>query len=156
MRNALLLVAVALAGCQPYRAGSFAGPRGSFVGEHRTVGCLDVAVEAAQDPEASGPVAGLILANRCDVGVVVDVGAIAATGRYPDGAEVRLLPYDPADEIRPAMLEARSVASEHIELVPADEDEVLFTQWCIDLARLDRARPSERPVVVCFANGVRV
>jgi len=155
VRAASLVVVITLAGCQGYRAGSFAGPRGAFKGEQRTVGCLDIAVTPTHALDAYGPVVGLTIANRCDVGVVVDVGAIRATGRDPGGSEIRLGAYDPAFEIRPAMLEARSVATEHLELLRMDRNEALFTQWCVDLAKLDRERPSDRPVVVCFANGVR-
>lgn len=155
----LLLAAAALSGafaCQGYRAGSFtARPYGSFEGQRRTVGCLDVAVTPTRDQEAYGPVAGLTIANRCDVGVTVDIGAIRASGRYPDGTATRLHAYDPGFEIRPGMLEARSVAREQIEYLPNDSAEVLFAEWCLDLARLDRTRPSDRPVLVCFSNGVR-
>jgi hypothetical protein len=145
---------VALAGCQGYRAGSFAGMTGPFAGERRTVGCLDVAVTALDDPAAVGPAVGFTIANRCDAAVAVDLGAVRATGRVPGGDVIALHAFDPALEIRPAVLEARSVAQENLEYRAPAGAEIAFTEWCVDVARLDARRPSDAPVLVCFAHGV--
>ncbi len=152
----LILVLIASAGCSGYQAGSFKGLQGSFGGEQRTVGCLDVAVAAETDAEAVGPVAGITVANRCDTAVKVDINAIIATGREPGGDIIRLQPYDPAWEIRAATLEARSIAQEYIEYQAPMDKELSFTEWCLDLRNLDVNRPSAQPVLVCFTNGVRI
>ncbi len=153
----LLLLLIASAGCSGYQGGSFKGLQGgTFGGEHRTVGCLDIAIAAATDSEAVGPVAGITVANRCDVAVKVDINAIIATGREPNGDVIALQPYDPAWEIRAATLEARSIAQEYIEYQAPMDKELSFTEWCLDLRNLDVNRPSAKSVLVCFANGVQI
>jgi hypothetical protein len=155
VRGTAIIALALVSGCQGYQAGTFRHFNAELAGERRTVGCLDVAVADTNDAEALGPVAGITIANRCDVAVTVDIGAIRATGRRPDGDVIALRAYDPAWEIRPARLEARSVATEYIEYQPPPQQELLFTEWCLDLARVDAKRPSDAPVLVCFANGVR-
>src|SRR5688500_16991494 len=82
MRLQILLVGtMGLAGCG-YRSGSFAGPRGTFAGEHVTVGCLDLGVDRAQDAQAEGPVIAYEFGNRCDRAATVDLGALVVTGRH--------------------------------------------------------------------------
>ncbi|RMH38712.1 MAG: hypothetical protein D6689_18925 [Deltaproteobacteria bacterium] len=151
--RALMCLVAATAGCAGYTAGSFRGSAGPMEGQRRTVGCLDVAVAHAFDPAAVGPVARIAIANRCDRAVRVDLGAIRAVGRGPGNRAVMLVPYDPRGEIRPAAIEARTTAVEWIEYQPPGGRPDLFTQWCLDLAAIDAARPSDRPVRVCFAHG---
>jgi len=152
----LLLLLIASAGCSGYQAGSFKGLQGTFGGERRTVGCLDVAIAAETDTDAVGPVAGITVANRCDVAVKVDINAIIATGREPNGDVIALAPYDPAWEIHAATLEARAVAQEYIEYQAPQDAELSFSEWCLDLRNLDVKRPTDLPVMVCFANGVEI
>lgn len=106
--------------CHAYQPGSIPGS---------TVGCLDVGVELESDPLAEGPVAAYTIGNRCDAAVVVDLGAVRATA---GGRQVSH--YDPRGEIRPKVLEARSVATENIEYAAHPGDRL-----CLDLSRIDSA-----------------
>jgi hypothetical protein len=147
-----LLAAATIAGCGGYRAGSFAGLGGSFAGERRTVGCLDLAVAPVDDAAAAGPVAAITFANRCDAGVVIDLTAIAATGRDLGGREVAMGRFDPDREIGAGLLEARTIGRELIEYQPLDGGPAPY-DLCLDLSAVDVAEPSPTPVVVCLRGG---
>jgi hypothetical protein len=84
-------------------------------------GCVDVHVAAAWPSEATGPVAVIDLGNRCEHGVVVDLGALRAVAEQVDATgttPVVLVPYDPKQEIRPRTLAPGAHGDEWIELHP--------------------------------------
>lgn len=149
---AALLTAAAIAGCGGYKAGSFRALSGSFAGEHRTVGCLDLAVEPVSDAAAAGLVAGITFANRCDVAVVLDLLAIEAVGRDLDGREIPMTAFDPDRELRPGLLEARTIGREVLEYQPLGGGPAPY-DLCLDLARVDAAAPSPTPIVACLRGG---
>jgi len=147
MRGVALIVVAAA--CQGYRAGAFRGLGHEFTGERLTVGCLDVAIEAVADPAAEGTAVGFTLGNRCDAAVRVDLRAATATVHYRDGRAGPAVPFDPRRELRPAWLEARSIAREVIEY-QAPHDAGPPFEVCLDLARIDTSEPSPLPVTVCI------
>ncbi len=149
-----LAVVLVAAGCQGYRPDSFSTMTGPFVGEARTVGCLDVAVASSDDPQADGPVARVTLGNRCDAGVVVDFGALRGSAVLLDGSTMHLRPFDPNGEIRPATLDARAVARETIEFALPPEMPADVVEWCVDIGGLD-AGTARAQQLVCFPVGVQ-
>lgn len=101
--RAAALIACVLAACHAYQPGTLApGPGGTAA----TAGCLDVAITPRPELRAVGPVVEIAVANRCDRPVEIDFGSIRAPGYAA---------FDPRDEIRPALLDARSTAIEVIE-----------------------------------------
>ena len=127
---------------------------GPDAGQLRTIGCLDFAISPLSDPEAEGPAAELIFANRCDEAVVVDLGAIRATAVLFDGSRLALWPYDPEGELRRATLDARARANENIEYqLPASLQEHP-QHLCLDISAVDTgARPGPRVVACVRATG---
>jgi hypothetical protein len=119
-----------LAGCT-YKPGSFVSADSTFRGQRVSVGCLDVAIERHDDLPI-GPVLGYQFANRCDHLTTVDLGAAVVIGRNAEGAEVRLLPYDPRTEIRPVPLDARKVGGESLAYWAGRA----MPQVCVDVASL--------------------
>lgn len=143
-------------GCATYRPGSFAAPGQGFSGQHRTVGCFDVAVELMPADVTSDPVIGYTAGNRCDEAVRLDLGAVRVVGRTGGGREVELAPFDPEGQLRSALLEARSVAREQISYraapVAADpEPGSPLVSVCVELGGLaDRGAAPDR-VEACLA-----
>lgn len=134
VRIAVLIVCAA--GCQSYQPGSFSHARDARTSARATVGCLDVAVERYWDAAAVGPTARVAVANRCDRAVEVDLGAIRASGRTSGGARVAHAAYDPRAEIRPALLDGRSVAAEVIEYRPVAGDVRGLDGLCLDVSAI--------------------
>lgn len=133
-----------------YKPGSFAFPLAGEAarGEHVTVGCLDVAVDALlPSPGTTGQVVEVFFANRCDRETVVDFAALRAIGRDEEGRERALAIFDPAGQVRPLTLEARVAGREVIELRVAGDPARAVGEACLDLAPLARA-PGERWVCV--------
>jgi hypothetical protein len=142
----IALVSCALVGCA-YQPGSFSYPPQNFDGQRATVGCLDIAVERRADLSV-GPVLAYRFANRCDHATVVDLEAARVIGRNPQGSDVRLLPYDPRDELRPVALDGRNVGAEALAY-PADR---AMPQVCVDVAALVHQAPSQW---LCFGGPAR-
>lgn len=135
----------ALAGCA-YQPSSFrygAGPGAEFAGERATVGCLDVAVARRFD-FASKAVLQYRFGNRCNRPVQVDLGRAAVVGRFADGREITLAPYDPELEVRPVRLAGRLAGGESLAYPTPSP----ITQICVDAASIARARPARW---MCFA-----
>jgi hypothetical protein len=143
------VVLSSLVACQGYRAGSFRGDTGEFVGAHRTVGCVDVSVASLRDPEARGPAARFSFGNRCDAATALDLSAVRVVARYADGERATVRPYDPGRVIRQGLLEARTTGTESIEY-QSPRRGVRVVELCMDLAGIDANEPSPRPVVVCL------
>ena len=120
-------------------------------GTVRTTGCLDIAVEPSGDPAAAGPAAEIRIGNRCDTGVRVDLARIDATIRLDDGRSATMVIYDPMGEIRPALLDGRSMAREVLEFHPASSrGHGVARQLCLDFRAIDQEDPSPLPVVSCI------
>jgi len=134
---------VALGACHGYRAGSFRGPQGRFVGEQVTLRCLDVAVSRSLDGAAQGPAVEVAFGNRCRRPVTVDLSRMQARGRDEAGQDVRLVAYDPRGEIRPLPLDGLLVGREVIELQrPGTVDPPPLTQVCVDVGGIDGSAPA--------------
>jgi hypothetical protein len=156
MRPSTMML-VAWLGCAAcaYRPGSFQRRLGPpMPGERATVGCLDVAVQPRAELEATGQVIEVSFANRCDHPTVVDFAAMRATTRH-GGAERALRIYDPHGEIRPLKLEARTVASEVVELQIASRPEETVANACVDVGGLARWDGGERWICVAGTEVVR-
>lgn len=147
---AAVAVGVTVAACG-YRAGTFEGPRGSFVGERVTVGCLDVAVTTHADADAVGPVIAYEFGNRCDHPSTVDLAAVRVRGRTAAGDEVALVAYDPRGELRAARLEARRTGREVIEYRAPGQDVVQLA--CVELELLDDRPGDAREICVGVGRG---
>lgn len=139
-----LLLLLLAAGCYGYQPGSFTHAADPHSSARATVDCLDVAIERGWDAAASGPIARIAVANRCDRPVELDLGAIRAVARTGDGAMVPHRAHDPRGEIRPALLDGRSVATELIEYRPEAGRAPPLADLCFDISAL--ARPPARPV----------
>lgn len=132
----MAVFASALAGCTAYQPSSFTrpgGPASGFVGQRATIGCLDIAVERRADYDASA-VLQYQLGNRCNRAVEVDLQQVPVVGRFADGEELALTPYDPDLEIRPVKLAGRLVGAEAI----AYRTPRPASQVCVDAARIER------------------
>lgn len=147
MRSSMLLLTLVPA-CASYAPGSFAARGQPFAGHGVTRGCLDVAVEVANDAYASGPVATFQFGNRCDHEQVVDLASVVVTGRTTDGKKVALSPHDPKGEIVALPLDARMVGRERIEYEPTPSG-VELASVCLDLERIAGADGPPRPPL-CF------
>ena len=146
----IVLLLVAAAGCQSYQPGSFSHAADPDTTPRATVGCLDVAVDPHHDAAAVGPIARIAIANRCDRAVEVDLGAIRATVRAPGGGRVAHVIYDPRGEIRPVLLDGRSVGVEILEFRPRDGGLIETAGLCLDVSAINR-RGVSRPAVLCVA-----
>jgi hypothetical protein len=132
----MAVFAGALAGCTAYQPSSFTrpgGPAAGFVGQRATVGCLDIAVDRRADYVGSA-VLQYQLGNRCNRAVEVDLQQVPVIGRFADGDEVTLAPFDPDLEIRPVKLAGRLVGAEAI----AYRTPRPASQVCVDVARIER------------------
>jgi hypothetical protein len=155
-------LSIAIAWCASacaYQPGSFHGrrPRLDFAGERATVGCLDIAVAGRwKAADVRGQVVEIDFGNRCDRPVVVDFTSLRAVGRDDGGREQALAVYDPAGEIRPLDLEARTVGREVLELRPAalaaPASPGRLRSACLDLGRL-RGGPAERWICIARPPG---
>jgi hypothetical protein len=136
----LAVLVSALAGCA-YRPGAMQPePRGQVV----TVGCLDVAIARRLDHGANA-VLYYRLGNRCNRPIQVDLAQVAVVGRFGDGAEVALAPYDPDLEIRPVRLDGRMTGREAIAY-PTPQP---AAQICVDAASIVHAEPARW---LCFGS----
>ena len=136
----------ALAGCA-YQPGSFsyAGPKPAPDGERVTVGCLDLAISRRLDYDASA-VIEYWFGNRCNRTIEVDLQRVAVVGRFGDGREVELSPYDPQGELRTRRLSGRLTGREAIAYrTPRGS----AAQVCVDAASIVRADPARW---VCFGS----
>ncbi len=132
---ALLSMVAAGFGCRSYQPGSFTAAGSPFPGSKVTLECFDVAVAANVDEIAAGSVARFSIANRCDHATVVDFTQLRAHARGESGWHA-VAPNDPRGELRPAVLEARSVATEFLEF-PATSATI-----CFELSGLAGVAPS--------------
>ncbi|HSK02219.1 MAG TPA: hypothetical protein VK932_13295 [Kofleriaceae bacterium] len=140
----LAVLTSALAGCA-YTPGAMRPEPG---GQVVTVGCLDVAVARRLDHEANA-VLYYRLANRCNRPIQVDLAQVAVVGRFGDGSEVALAPYDPDLEIRPVQLDGRLTGREAIAY-PTPRP---AAQVCVDAASIVHAEPARW---LCFGSRVDV
>lgn len=131
--------------CAPYRAGSFHTGVERFPSARSTRGCVDIAIRAALDPHAEGPVLDLYLGNRCDEGVWVDIPAVEVTAHLANGEDMAVGLYDPRNELKPAVLGGRELVMERIETeAPVDTLSV-----CANLEQLTSAATAGPPQVLC-------
>jgi hypothetical protein len=134
----------ALAGCA-YRPGAMRPEPG---GQVVTVGCLDVAIARRLDHEANA-VLHYRLGNRCNRPIQVDLAQVAVVGRFGDGSEVALAPYDPDLEIRAVQLDGRMAGREALAYsTPRPAGQV-----CVDAASIVHAEPARW---LCFGSQVDV
>lgn len=153
-RGGTALAVVLLGGCMgAYEPESLlVDPGGEPHGHGRRVGCLDVRVELvrASAVEASWPVVGLDVGNRCRQPVYVDLRHVRVTARW-DGPEAVALPaYDPRLEIGGAVLDGRGRAREVLAFVAPDGVWDRPASVCVDVSGITAAEASPP---VCFEEG---
>ena len=119
-----------------YHAGSFRDHTGTWPGTTATVGCIDVAVAAGDEPGVSGSVVAYAVGNRCDHRVVVDLTAVRTVARDITGREVTLAAYDPRGELRPLPLNA--MWSERARIAYRGNDAAVVS-ICVDVGGIDRS-----------------
>jgi hypothetical protein len=134
-----------LCACSGYRAGSFRTAVAEFPSERATQGCVDLALRAAIDPLADGPVVDLYLGNRCKDSVWVDIPKLAMSAYLEDGKEMPVTFYDPRDELRAAVLGGKEQTMVRLELVAPLES----LRVCARLDQLARARDVGPPKQLC-------
>ena len=137
-----------LSACSAYQPGSLLN---SHPDSAETVGCIDVAAESHFDAQAQGPVAKVIVANRCNTAVAIDFRTIQATVKYTDGHLGESKVYDPEFTIGPVTLDARSRGWEVFEYHPLDAADLsrLPGLLCLDVTYLDTRHPSPDARQVC-------
>jgi hypothetical protein len=128
-----LAIVLFATGCG-YHPGSFAGPRGPFVGMASTVDCLDIAVSRKPD-SAVGPVLAFDFGNRCARSIVVDFQHARVEAVTAGGRRAPLAAYDPDGNIVEERLDARLPGHEAI----AYHSDHLVPQVCVDLATIAHA-----------------
>jgi len=136
------------AGCRSYQPDSL---HAGYQAETHSVGCLDIAIEAHQDPQAEGPAASIRIGNRCSAALVIDYQDIQATVIYRDGHVGKSHIYDPEYSLRPVTLDARRQGWEVFEFHPDDvnDNSAVPERLCLDLTYLDRVQPSVDPAIAC-------
>src|SRR5688572_30647448 len=137
----LLLGSLVLGGC-PYQADSFSHLREPFPGVYVSVKCLDIAINR-KEHRGDRDVISYQFGNRCDQPAVVDLASAKVYGHPDAGEPILLRAYDPLREIRPMLLDARSVGRESIEYPSG----ATFQRVCIDAASIARATPARW---ICF------
>jgi hypothetical protein len=140
-----LAVAVALVGCG-YEPSSFSFVARPAEATRATVGCLDLAI-TLESPLAFArhPVLAYEFGNRCDHPAIVDLDTVVV-GYDTRGRLHTLQPYDPAREIRPALLDGRTRGRERI----AYPTGIALIDVCIDAAAIIRENPAQW---VCVSAG---
>ena len=138
----ILAIPLASASACAYAPGSFSSRPSSFPGTRATVGCLDVAASLTGGTVQRGPVIQYTVGNRCDRVTIVDFSAVRARSSAGPTLGPTMMPFDPQRELRPLMMEARSVISEQIEYrhtAPA-----VGHALCVDVAGLNGSSAGER------------
>ena len=102
-------------------------------------------MRAGLDPAADGPVVELLLGNRCNEAVWIDVPAVDVTAYGDHGAGKRVPMFDPRHELKVALLGGREVVSERIELVAPLET----VRICALLDGLTRPTKPGPPQLLC-------
>jgi hypothetical protein len=134
---AVLAVSVVWGCPSPYLSADMAQPIQAF-------GCVDVHADCSWPAESTGPVATIDLGNRCDHGVVVDLGAIHATAvhrEYEADHATACQPYDPDQEIRPRALSPGAHGAEWIEYHPIEAMDRI-DMLVLDLGHIVPGEPS--------------
>lgn len=153
-RGGTALAVVLLGGCAAaYEPESLlVDARGEPHGHGRRVGCVDVRVELvrASAVEASWPVVGLDLGNRCREAVYVDLRHVRVTARWDETDAVALRAYDPRAEMRGAVLDGRARAREVVAFVAPEGVWNRPAAVCVDVSGITAAEGSPP---VCFTEG---
>lgn len=136
MRGWSVALAVLVGGCF-YVPESFEFGASPFTGKRVKLPCLDVAVTLTDDARATSPVVQYNFGNRCAHDAIVDLGAVRAIGRYPDGTGHELHPYDPRHELRPLQIDGWWRSDEQIMYV-AEAGTVAPNVLCLDVGAAER------------------
>ena len=145
LSSGTVLALTLVASCTPYTAGSFQSRGQPFPSARTTRGCVDIALQAALDLEAEGPVFDVYLGNRCSQGVWVDLSALDVTAQFDGGESLRVGLYDPKRELKPVVLGGREVVVERIEI----ETSIEARRVCATLDLMTRASTVGPPQVLC-------
>lgn len=149
MSSRFIAFAIPFASACAYAPGSFSGYPSSFPGARTTVGCLDIAVSLTGGTIQQGPVIQYSVGNRCDRVTTVDFSAVRARSAAGMLFGPPMVPFDPARELRPLRMEARTVITELIEyrdVAPAEGHGL-----CVDVGGLNG--PSGREQWLCQEAG---
>lgn len=133
------------AGCARYSANSFRTASSDFPSQRTTRGCLDIAISAAHDSHADGPVLDIYLGNRCDDAVWVDLTGLGIYAQLADGQRLPVRLYDPLGELRAAVLGGREQVMERIEVEAPYESVAL----CANLEEFSFSISGGPPQILC-------
>jgi hypothetical protein len=147
MRGWSVALAVLVGGCV-YNPDSFHFGVSAFPGKRVKLPCLDVTATLTDDDKATSPVVLYSFGNRCTHAAIVDLGAVRAIGRYPDGTGRELHAYDPRHELRPLPIDAWWRSDEEIMYV-ADAGTIAPNVVCVDLGSAERVT-APAPHWVCL------
>ena len=149
MSSRFIAFAIPFASACAYTPGSFSSYPSSFPGARTSVGCLDIAVSPTRDTIQQGPVIQYTVGNRCDRVTTVDFSAVRVRSAAGVSLGPPMAPFDPARELRPLGMEARTVITELIEyrhVAPAEGHGL-----CVDVGGLNG--PSGREQWLCQEAG---
>ncbi|MGH7434364.1 MAG: hypothetical protein ACRENE_01675 [Polyangiaceae bacterium] len=102
----------------------------------RSVGCLDVRVEAVMaDVARTSTALAFMIGNRCSRSVTVALGRAGVRAYWASGEERRMPLYDPASEVHEPMLGPRADATELLQyLEPPDAPTGNAKTVCVDVS----------------------
>lgn len=136
MTRMLMLGTLALAGCS--YSGTFEMTGGvTFPAQRTTLGCVDLGVGPHRTSRRSAPVVDLMVGNRCDHRVPLDLTTLRVHGRTLGGDVVVLAPLEPR-RLADVELAGRWMAREVIEL-DVGPDEVRVHEICVDVGAIERS-----------------
>jgi hypothetical protein len=135
-----------------YRSGSLLAPGDTETSGARSLGCLDVRVEAVMAHVAKTSVAlAFMVGNRCSGAVPVALGRATVRAAWAGAGDWPLALYDPASEVNEPVLGPRADATELLEyLEPADAPAGPAQSVCVDVSRVDAAVPAHEVPPICF------
>ncbi len=114
-----------------YQPGSFADVQGGFGGTRVRMGCLELAVGPATDPNVPGPIIAYDFGNRCEHAIDLDLASVHVIGRDTKGVDHELVANDPNHEIRVATLDARWMGREQIQY--RGQSPATLVSVCVDV-----------------------
>jgi hypothetical protein len=135
-----------------YRSGYLLSFGDSETSGARSLGCLDVRVEALMaDVAKTSAALAFMVGNRCSKGVSVALGRATIRASWAGAGERQLTLYDPASEVHEPTLAPRADATELLEyLEPPDAPVGPAQSVCVDVSRIDASAPARDVPPICL------